>query len=59
MFKYNPLNLTDGYKVVHKAMLAPNTDYLYGTWIPRSTKFYNQITLSEIREKIKLLSSGN
>jgi nicotinamide phosphoribosyltransferase len=39
MFKYNPLNLTDGYKVDHKAMLAPNTDYLYGTWIPRSTKY--------------------
>lgn len=39
MFKYNPLNLTDGYKVGHKAMLAPNTDYLYGTWIPRSTKY--------------------
>jgi nicotinamide phosphoribosyltransferase len=39
MFKYNPLNLTDGYKVGHKAMLAPGTDYLYGTWIPRSVKY--------------------
>ena len=26
-FKYNPLNLTDGYKPGHKAMLAPDTDY--------------------------------
>jgi nicotinamide phosphoribosyltransferase len=39
MFKYNPLNLTDGYKVGHKAMLAPGTDFLYGTWIPRSLKY--------------------
>ena len=38
MFKPNPLGLTDGYKVGHKAMLAPGTDYLYGTWIPRSLK---------------------
>lgn len=38
MFKPNPLGLTDGYKIGHKAMLAPGTDYLYGTWIPRSLK---------------------
>lgn len=38
MFKANPLGLTDGYKIGHKAMLAPGTDYLYGTWIPRSLK---------------------
>lgn len=38
MFKINSLYLTDGYKVGHKAMLAPNTTKLYGTWIPRSTK---------------------
>jgi nicotinamide phosphoribosyltransferase len=38
MFKPNPLGLTDGYKVGHKPMLAPGTDYLYGTWIPRSLK---------------------
>jgi nicotinamide phosphoribosyltransferase len=38
MFKINSLYLTDGYKVGHKAMLAPNTTRLYGTWIPRSTK---------------------
>jgi nicotinamide phosphoribosyltransferase len=38
MFKINPLYLTDGYKVGHKAMLAPGTTKLYGTWIPRSTK---------------------
>jgi nicotinamide phosphoribosyltransferase len=37
-FKFNPLNLTDGYKPGHKAMLAPDTDYLHGTWIPRSLK---------------------
>jgi nicotinamide phosphoribosyltransferase len=39
MFKANPLGLTDGYKIGHKAMLAPSTDYLYGTWIPRSLKY--------------------
>lgn len=37
-FKINSLYLTDGYKTAHKAMLAPNTEYLYGTWIPRSVK---------------------
>lgn len=37
-FKINSLYLTDGYKVGHKAMLAPGTTRLYGTWIPRSTK---------------------
>jgi len=29
---------SDGYKVGHKRMLAPGTDFLYGTWIPRSLK---------------------
>ena len=38
MFKINPLYYSDGYKVGHKDMLAPGTQYLYGTWIPRSTK---------------------
>ena len=38
MFKPNSLFYTDGYKVGHKRMLAPNTTKLYGTWIPRSTK---------------------
>ena len=38
MFRLNPLYRTDGYKVGHKAMLAPGTTKLYGTWIPRSTK---------------------
>ncbi len=38
MFNINPLYFTDGYKVGHKAMLAPGTTKLYGTWIPRSTK---------------------
>lgn len=37
-FRVNSLFLTDGYKVGHKAMLAPGTTRLYGTWIPRSTK---------------------
>ena len=37
-FKINSLYLSDGYKVGHKAMLAPGTTKLYGTWIPRSTK---------------------
>ena len=39
MFKPNPLGLTDGYKIGHKPMLAPGTDFLYGTWIPRSLKY--------------------
>ena len=38
MFRSNPLGLTDGYKIGHQAMLAPGTEYLYGTWIPRSLK---------------------
>lgn len=38
-FKINSLYLTDGYKVGHKAMLAPGTTRLYGTWIPRSLKY--------------------
>tara|TARA_R110000772_G_scaffold54130_1_gene123557 strand:- start:69369 stop:71030 length:1662 start_codon:yes stop_codon:yes gene_type:complete len=38
MFKPNPLGYSDGYKPGHKRMLAPGTDYLYGTWIPRSFK---------------------
>ena len=37
-FKINSLYLSDGYKVGHKAMLAPGTTKLYGTWIPRSVK---------------------
>lgn len=39
MFKPNSLFYTDGYKIGHKAMLAPGTQFLYGTWIPRSTKY--------------------
>ena len=39
MFKPNSLFYTDGYKIGHKAMLAPGTNFLYGTWIPRSTKY--------------------
>lgn len=38
MFRPNSLFYTDGYKVGHKRMLAPNTTRLYGTWIPRSLK---------------------
>jgi len=34
----NALYFTDGYKPGHKAMLAPGTTKLYGTWIPRSVK---------------------
>jgi nicotinamide phosphoribosyltransferase len=35
---FSALYNSDGYKVGHKAMLAPGTTRLYGTWIPRSTK---------------------
>ena len=38
-FKINPLYEADSYKVAHKAMLAPGTTRLYGTWIPRSLKY--------------------
>ena len=38
MFKPNSLFYTDGYKIGHRKMLAPGTNFLYGTWIPRSTK---------------------
>ncbi len=38
MFKPNSLFYSDGYKVGHKAMLAPGTSFLGGTWIPRSLK---------------------
>jgi nicotinamide phosphoribosyltransferase len=42
MFKPNSLYYSDGYKVGHKKMLAPNTAKLYGTWIPRSLKHANK-----------------
>jgi len=38
-FKPTTLFYTDGYKIGHKAMLASGTKFLYGTWIPRSTKY--------------------
>jgi len=37
-FKPNSLYYSDGYKVGHKRMLAPNTTRLYGTAIPRNLK---------------------
>lgn len=61
MFKMNPLAFSDGYKICHKRMLAPGTDVLYGTWIPRSLKHapagIEKIvsigqTLTEIRERL-------
>ena len=39
-FKPNPLFYSDGYKPGHKRMLAPGTVRLYGTWIPRSLKYF-------------------
>lgn len=39
MFKFNPLYMTDGYKIAHKHMLALGTVLLYGTWIPRKVKY--------------------
>lgn len=38
MFKANSLYYADGYKPGHKRMAAPGMTYLYGSWIPRSTK---------------------
>lgn len=39
MFRPNSLFYADGYKIGHKFMLAPGTQRLYGTWIPRSMKY--------------------
>lgn len=39
MFKPISLFYADGYKIGHKRMLAKGTVRLYGTWIPRSTKY--------------------
>jgi len=39
MFKPISLYYADGYKVGHKRMLAPGTDYLAGSWIPRTIKY--------------------
>lgn len=39
MFKPYTLFYADGYKIGHPFMLAPGTDFLYGTWIPRSLKY--------------------
>jgi len=52
MFKINPLYLSDGYKIGHKAMLAPGTTRLYGTGIPRSLKHAP-------RGIVKILSAGH
>jgi len=38
MFNVNALYYSDGYKIGHPSMLAPGTNFLYGTWIPRSLK---------------------
>jgi nicotinamide phosphoribosyltransferase len=39
MFKPISLFYSDGYKAAHKRMLAKGITRLYGTWIPRSTKY--------------------
>ena len=39
-FKPNPLFRSDAYKIGHKRMLASGTTKLYGTWIPRSLKYF-------------------
>jgi nicotinamide phosphoribosyltransferase len=39
MFKPTTIFYSDGYKVGHKRMLAKGTTRLYGTGIPRSTKY--------------------
>lgn len=39
MFKPSILYYSDGYKIGHKKMLAKGTTRLYGTGIPRSTKY--------------------
>jgi len=50
-FKINPLYETDGYKVGHGLMLAPNTTREYWTWIPRSNKYMPQ-------DITKIMSAG-
>ncbi len=39
VFRINPLYESDGYKMGHNAMLAPDTVREYWTWIPRSLKY--------------------
>ncbi len=64
MFRPNSLFYSDGYKVGHKAMLAPGTSRLYGTWIPRSVKhapkgvkgivsFGQQLTMRWLHDEFK------
>lgn len=36
----NPLLLTDGYKLSHKAAYPEGTEYVYATWVPRSNQYY-------------------
>lgn len=50
-FKINPLYESDGYKIGHKEMLAPNTNFLYGTLIPRNLKYLKNIN--------KVMSAGH
>ena len=62
-FKINSLYLSDGYKVGHKAMLAPGTTKLYGTWIPRSTKhapkgITNDIYLRVLKDRYFQIVTG-
>jgi len=42
MFGFNPLYLTDGYKLGHKDMLADGITVLYGTMIPRKFKYISK-----------------
>lgn len=36
----NPLLLTDGYKLSHKAAYPEGTEYVYATWVPRSNQYF-------------------
>lgn len=64
MFKPNSLFYSDGYKIGHKAMLAPGTTKLAGTWIPRGLKhapkgvtkivsFGQQLTVKWLHDEFK------
>ena len=50
-FRINPLYESDGYKIAHPDMLAPNTTKEYFHWIPRSLKYFH-------KSIEKIISSG-
>lgn len=40
-YNYNPLLLCDFYKLAHRVQYPKGTEYVYSTWIPRSSRIEN------------------